>query len=753
MDISWLFEVSWEVCNKVGGIHTVISSKATQAIAAFDERYVVIGPLLDRNPGFEPCAPPKDIVPALERLKAKGINATMGIWAIPGKPWVLLIDFQSTFKNHDKLLFQLWNDFGVDSMAGGWDYIEPVLFSTAAGMVIKEVYDDVENLADVYAHFHEWMSGAGVLFLKKHAPGVITVLTTHATMLGRAMSGAGIDIYEQLEEIEPSQEAKVFGVTAKHSMESVSAREADCFTTVSNITRKEASNLLGTNPAVVTVNGFNLEGFAEPTAVAKSHKTSRKQLLNLASRFLDRKLDPGKTLLVATSGRYEFHNKGIDLLLDAMADLEQNLDKTDETTTVVTFLLVSCGYAGFSDEARRRLKQERYDIEKYAGIATHHLGDADHDPVVSKCRERRLNNAPENRCCVIFIPVYLDGNDGVLNLEYYDALVGMDLTVFPSFYEPWGYTPMESAAFAVPTVTSDRAGFGQWVMGKHPDGHPGVQVLNRLEDDYETARKHLTDFLCDFSAWSEEERTTRSAEARRIAEEATWEKFYSRYLEAYEHAATTRTERIAGVQRMSDAPGREISFTGVNTTQPRLRTFTVVTELPPTLARFRELANNLWWVWHRDSQDLFEWMDEDKWHQCGHNPVLFLDTMDRDRLNQLADDIEFMAPFHQRARTVRRLHAGTRQRRHPGYHLEEPDILLLHGIRPARVHPHLLRRPGAACGRPHQGGQRSQPAFRRHIAALQERLFPPKDQRQRRSGGGIPGKQFRGHAHHPAARR
>jgi phosphorylase/glycogen(starch) synthase len=642
METSWLFEVSWEVCNKVGGIFTVISSKAPQAKAAFDNRYVAVGPLLDRNPGFIEAEPPETVRPALERLKAWGVETATGHWDIPGKPLVLLIGFRNAFPDHDKLLFQLWNDYGVDSMAGGWDYIEPVLFSTAAAMAIKEISEDVGDGEDVYAHFHEWMSGAGVLHLKKHAPSVSTVLTTHATMLGRAMSGSGVDIYRRLEEIEPSQEAKAFGVTAKHSMESVSAREADCFTTVSNITRREASNLLGTNPAVVTVNGFNLEGFAEPTAVAETRKSSRERLLDLASRFLERDLDPDKTLLVATSGRYEFHNKGIDLLLDGLGDLDGELAKADNDATVVAFLLVSCGYAGFSDEARRRLKQERYDIEKYAGISTHHLGDADHDPVVMKCRERKLDNQPENRCCVIFIPVYLDGNDGVLNLEYYDALAGMDLTAFPSFYEPWGYTPMESAAFAVPTVTSDRAGFGQWIMEKHPQGHPGVHVLNRLEDDYDTARENLARFLADFTRWTPEERASRSLEARQIAEEATWVHFYPRYLEAYEYAADIRTERIAGVQRMAAAPGTEISFSGVNTTQPRLRSFTVVTELPAPLARLREVAENLWWVWHRDSQELFEWMDVDKWDESGHNPVLFLDTMRRDRLNELAGDPEFI---------------------------------------------------------------------------------------------------------------
>ncbi|ADU63705.1 MAG: alpha-glucan family phosphorylase [Pseudodesulfovibrio sp.] len=642
MESSWLFEVSWEVCNKVGGIHTVISSKAAEAMAAFDGRYVAIGPLLDRNPGFDPCDPPEEFAATLERLKQHNIPTSVGQWDIPGRPWVLLVDFQGAFPTHDKLLFQLWNDFGVDSMTGGWDYIEPLVFSTTAAMVIKEIHDDVEGVSEVFAHFHEWMSGAGVLYLKKQAPAVATLLTTHATMLGRAMSGSGVDIYERLEEIEPSQEAKAYGVAAKHSMESVAAREADCFATVSDITRREASNLLGTNPAVVTFNGFNLEGFAEPVAVEKTRKTARNRLIDLASRFLERDLKPDKTLLVATSGRYEFHNKGIDLLIESLAQVDGELAKADSDMTVVTFLLVTCGYAGFSEEARKRLKDEHYSIEKYGGIATHHLGDSDRDSIVLKCREMKLNNEPANRCCVIFIPVYLDGNDGILNLEYYDALAGMDLTVFPSFYEPWGYTPMESAAFYVPTITADRAGFGQWVMERHPGGHPGVMVLNRLRDNFRTAAGKLAKTLLDFTRWSPEERAFRRGEARRIAEEATWKNFYPLYIEAYELAAGIRTERVAGVQRMAMAPGKLFSFTGVNTTQPRLKSFSVITDLPDNLARLRDLASNLWWVWHRDAQEIFEGIDAQRWQQCGHNPVEFLNALDPERIAHVADDAAFM---------------------------------------------------------------------------------------------------------------
>ncbi|WP_018124450.1 alpha-glucan family phosphorylase [Desulfovibrio oxyclinae] len=644
MENSWLFEISWEVCNKVGGIHTVLNSKAGHASRLFEQRYAVIGPKLARNPGFEPGEPPDDLRPALKRLADRSIHVETGRWDAPGKPYALLVDFLQAVPDHDKLLFQLWNDFGVDSMTGGWDYVEPVIFSTAAAMIIKEFADDAADVSDVYAHFHEWMSGAGVLHLRKHAPAVCTLLTTHATMLGRAMSGSGNDIYANLDEIEPTQEAKVFGVAAKHSMESVSAREADCFTTVSNITRREAATLLGTDPNVVTVNGFNLDDFGAPEEVMTRKQRSRERLVEFTSHFLERDLDPEKTLFLATSGRYEFHNKGIDMLIESLGELNGRLQGQD--VEVVTFILVSCGYAGFSDEARMRIKKGHYGMEKYAGIATHHIGSPEQDPIVNACRNAGLDNETDDRCSAIFIPVYLDGHDGVLDMEYYDALAGMDLTVFPSFYEPWGYTPMESASFAVPTVTSNRAGFGQWVLEKHPDGHPGVMVLDRLNQDYAGAKNQLTDFLDRFTHWDAKEHEQRCDAARELAEETTWDNFYPLYEEAYTCSAASRTERVAGVQRLAAAPSELISFSGVNTTQPRLRSFSVVTELPEALTRLRELADNLWWVWNKDAQALFRDIDPEHWDACESNPVRFLDTMDRDRLNGLTSDDAFMGRFH-----------------------------------------------------------------------------------------------------------
>ena len=244
-----LFETSWEVCNKVGGIYAVVSSKALQAIENFGENYWLLGPDLGNNPDFE-----EDSDPVIETvgkiLKAHNLKCRLGHWNIPGKPKVILVNFRNRY-DQNQLLYEYWKEYQVDSMSGGWGYIEPVMFATACGEVIATIYQHMlEPIGcPAIAQFHEWMCGAGLLYLKRHCPPVGTVFTTHATMLGRSLSGNGRDLYSMLAtKFDPRREAASLGITAKCSMETASAREADCFTTVSDITAEEASVVLGRKP-------------------------------------------------------------------------------------------------------------------------------------------------------------------------------------------------------------------------------------------------------------------------------------------------------------------------------------------------------------------------------------------------------------------------------------------------------------------------------------------------------------------------
>ncbi|XPV77817.1 MAG: alpha-glucan family phosphorylase [Desulfovibrio sp.] len=645
MTKDYLFEVSWEVCNMVGGIYTVISSKVQEAQKVFGDGYITIGPLLSRNPDFVEENTFPECVEALQRIKDKNIDVRTGYWDIPGQPRTILVNFNGAYSDPNKLLFDFWNDYGVDSMSGAWDYIEPTLFSYATGEVIHEIQKDLDDYNRIFAHFHEWMSGAGVLYLKKHAPEITTVLTTHATMLGRALSGTGVDIYTQLDEIEPVEQARLHNITAKCSMETVSSREADGFLTVSKITRTEAENLLGNKPDIVTPNGFNLDVFTDYVQEKDKAQKLRNKLLDFASLFLREELDPKKTRLIATSGRYEFRNKGIDILIESLQQMEEYLQKNDSPDiTLVNLFLVTGGYAGFSSTARRSMKDGQYEIERYEGISTHHLGTPESDPIANGCRDVGLNNQAGKKVKVIFIPVYLDGNDGVLNMEYYDALSGCDLTVFPSFYEPWGYTPLESIAFAVPTMTCDRAGFGQWVQEMYPEGHSAVTVIKRLGAENATASEQLATALKDFLHWDDAEMNRRRSAARALAGQATWKEFYKFYVEAYEMAHTVRNNRLSGL--LPDGQEGELaSFTGVNTTTPRFRAFAVITELPEQLKRLRELADNLWWVWHKPAQALFARICPDSWKESNNNPVQMIDTIDRSRLAELIQDPDFLSDY------------------------------------------------------------------------------------------------------------
>ncbi len=280
---TFLFEVSWEVCNKVGGIYTVIKSKLGEAKREFGDNYCLIGPLLENNPDFE-----EETGIEVNNLKHKlvgaGITACIGRWKCAERPRVILIKYKETL-DQGKLLYQMWEDFGVDSMTGTWDYIEPVFFATIAGKTIETLahfYSD----CNIVAQFHEWIAGAGLLYLRKKAPFVSTVFTTHATVLGRSMAGNGINIYKVFDEINTDSEAARFGVIAKHSLECSTAREADCFTTVSEITALEAKHMLNVEPDYVLPNGFNVKETPEPGKSREFFDKNRGKLLQFASQFL-----------------------------------------------------------------------------------------------------------------------------------------------------------------------------------------------------------------------------------------------------------------------------------------------------------------------------------------------------------------------------------------------------------------------------------------------------------------------------------
>ncbi|SEM20431.1 Glycogen synthase [Syntrophus gentianae] len=333
----YLFECSWEVCNKVGGIYTVISSKIREAMKVFGENYYLLGPDFKTNLDFEETDE-ECWNKIREGAAIKDLPCRFGRWRIPGEPKVILVNFSVKY-NKDQLLYRMWEDYGVDSIAGGWDYTEPVMFSYACGEVIETIYNLLVRPqgGTAVAQFHEWMTGAGLLFLKKAIPEIGTVFTTHATILGRTLAGSGMDIYASMDHISPMREANAHNITAKYSMEAAAAREAGCLTTVSDITALEAKNFLGRYPEMITPNGLDVEQIPNLVQDRRPALRSRMRLLKAACRFLKKDL-PSDTRIIAVSGRYEFHNKGIDVFLDALGRLEKEM-KSDQSILVYLFVL------------------------------------------------------------------------------------------------------------------------------------------------------------------------------------------------------------------------------------------------------------------------------------------------------------------------------------------------------------------------------------------------------------------------------
>ncbi|MBD5642037.1 MAG: alpha-glucan family phosphorylase [Desulfovibrio sp.] len=631
-----LFEVSWEVCNKVGGIYSVVSSKALQAVDTFGEDYFLLGPSLQQNAGFEETD--EHIWDSVRiALGARDLKCRLGRWNIPGRPKAILVQFNDRYGSN-QLLYDLWKNYGVDSLSGGWDYIEPVMFATACGEVITAIYEAMVRPVHgrAVALFHEWMCGAGLLNIKKTTPGIGTVFTTHATMLGRSLASTGRDIYTNLRNINPAQEAATQNITAKWSMESASARESDAFTTVSQITGEESTYFLGRSPDVITVNGLDMRIIPDYTEQRQVPLSHRSRIMTLANRFLRCQL-PSNTRILVISGRYEMHNKGIDVFLDALARASNNLGGAN--CSVLALLLVMGGHTGVNPAAASGVPNATDNGLPF--ISSHFVWNAPQDPIISACRRLGLNNQPNNPVKVIFNPAMLDGNDGFFNMQYEDILSACDYGFFPSWYEPWGYTPQESAAWAVPTLTTDLSGFGMWARNEQKNiAQPhGVIVMPRRGMNFDQTAISLHDAVIQAATCEDSALAELRKKAREIAEQTSWSKFFANYLEAFNIALEKAAIRTEQENEARDGMNRVLAASSSVT--PFLRPIIAVAELPKELSRLRELAYNLWWCWNDAARSLFVSLNPSLWDKC-HNPIQILSMADSERLEQLVANTEYM---------------------------------------------------------------------------------------------------------------
>jgi glycosyltransferase involved in cell wall biosynthesis len=533
----YIFESSWEVCNKVGGIYTVLSTRAKTLQEKWKDRLIFIGPDLWKNVENQDFIEYKTLLKGWKNQAGKeGLKVRTGHWNIPGKPIVVLVDFQSYFNIKDEIYFRMWNQFGVDSMPAYGDYDESCMFAYATGLVIESLYRYLK-LADkkVVAHLNEWMLGMAVLYLKDKIPAIGTVFTTHATSIGRSICGNDKPLYDYLAQYDGDQMAKELNMVSKHSLEKQAAFHASCFTTVSRLTARECRQLLGKNPDEVTPNGFEFDFVPEGEDFDRKRAKARRLLIDVASRLCGEPIAED-ALLLATGGRYEYKNKGIDVFIEAMNRIREARPERQ----VIAWILVPAWICGPRTDLLSRMRQQDFPpfplSEPYY---THHLNMPEKDKICEYLRFLDFLNQKEYKTKILFVPSYLNGNDGIFNLSYYDLLIGLDLTVFPSYYEPWGYTPLESIAFGVPTVTTDLAGFGLWAKESGISGNrltEGVEVIERTDGNYFEVAENIKNSVVNYSKLTNKEILRTKSSTQTLSKKASWAQFIKYYYEAYDKA-------------------------------------------------------------------------------------------------------------------------------------------------------------------------------------------------------------------------
>jgi len=577
----YLFESSWEVCNKVGGIHTVIVSKAKLMKEAY-KNYFLVGPYFENNArfAFEERKPPKEFKKAFNELKKEGIQCHFGEWQVKGNPFAILVDFKKFSKKKNDLKSKYWEDYKIDSLNSGWDFEEPMIWATAVGMLLEKLKSQIKK--PMVAHFHEWLAGISLLYLRSKKVDIKTVFTTHATMLGRAIAGNNRNLYDELKGMDPETEAVEIKVQDKFMTERACAHNAHVLTTVSEITALELEKLLGRKPDVLVMNGLDNSEFPTHEEAAIQHRKNKRAIYDFINYFFFPyyQFDLEQTLFFFIAGRYEYRNKGIDIFIKSLGRLNEQLKQAKSKKTVVAFFFIPRGVQRvklelseskliheqmkdvveqntenieetimnqilmssnmevensklFDKVLLTKIKKLKLKFKKSTAplLSTHDFKEESSDLILKGFSENNLLNREKDKVKVIDYPIYLTGVDGLLDLSYFDTLNGCHFGIFPSYYEPWGYTPLESAALSIPSLTTDLSGFGRFILSKNIKS--GLFVLKRFERPEGDILKEFTKILFDFSKLSKKGRVQQKIDAKKVAELADWKEFLNNYIKAH----------------------------------------------------------------------------------------------------------------------------------------------------------------------------------------------------------------------------
>lgn len=587
-----VFEVSNEVANKVGGIYAVIASKAPQMRKNFKE-YYTIGQYNQKSTSvdFEPVAE-HPFHQVFHQLGEMGIKCIFGKW-VAAKANCILVDPVGLRGQLNGIKTKMWDEYRVDSLFSGDLFNEMVLWGTAVGIVLEKVIE-MDRFKDekVVCQFHEWLSGAALLHMKSAKTRAGLVFTTHATTMGRTMAERGEDLVKAVKDgirqgkTASLEKAKSYKIESIHTLEVACAANADAFTAVSAVVAEEAKYILGRYPDVLTLNGLAIDAYPSMEELSIAHKQYWGKIKHFVLAYFSPYygLDTKNYLYFFTAGRYELHNKGFDMLIEALGRLNERLKKEKSEKTAVVFLWIPRKTRGEStevldnlsifesieDEVMDNLDEIRehiiesvclgklptkskvfdesflFDLKqmiarirtkrgKSAPVCAMEIEDQN-DAIINLLCQNGLDNSEEDRVKVIYYPTYLSPADGLIGLNYNEAMMGCHLGIFPSYYEPWGYTPLEAAALAVPSVTTDQAGFGEFIKPHVKGPKSAICVLERRAKGDEAATQQLVDYLHFILNTTKKERVAKKIEAKRLSELADWQSLIKNYLAAYEIA-------------------------------------------------------------------------------------------------------------------------------------------------------------------------------------------------------------------------
>lgn len=550
----YIFESSWEVCNKVGGIYAVLSTRAKTLKEKLGDNLIFIGPDCwgeKTSPYFEED---KNLLKDWKKkAAAEGLNIKVGRWTVPGNPVAVLVDFQPYYAQKDEIYAKLWEKYQVDSLHAYGDYDEASMFSYAAALVVESYYNHYiskkKRANKTVYHANEWMTGLGALYINDRLPQVATIFTTHATSIGRSIAGNNKPLYEYLEAYNGDQMAAELNMESKQSIEKQTAAHVDCFTTVSEITARECAELLDKPVDVVLPNGFEDDFVPQGKEFDHKREAARKRLLDI-TRALTGDEVSNDAIIISTSGRYEWRNKGIDVFIEAVNRLRLSAHELNKE--VVAFIevpaWVNCKRDDLAERLEKMAQGEKFDTPLDTPVITHWLNEQQNDRALGMMNWLGMHNQKGEKVKLVFIPCYLTGDDGIVNLSYFDVILGNDLCVYPSYYEPWGYTPLEAVAFKVPCITTDLAGFGLWAHSEC-DGKStidnGVEVIHRTDYNYNDVANDIKQTVIKYANATKNKQTRMRNNARALSQKALWTHFIEYYYDAYDFALKKAEARKA----------------------------------------------------------------------------------------------------------------------------------------------------------------------------------------------------------------